>query len=149
MKCIDLKQRFGDRFKVAYEESYYAEYGPDARTVDPWLMIILCQHGEICPWGDDNLAACTNHAGPIANRLKALPYTQVAQDGDDGANVVFDVKHFDKVAQIMKPRRRRQVTEAERQRLAEMSRLYSPLRKESISNDANKVPESYNAGEGD
>ena len=39
------------------------------------------------------------------------------------------MEHFDEVAKIMKPRKRRQVSEAERQRLAEMSARYSPLRK--------------------
>lgn len=38
--CINLKKRFGDRFKVAYEESYYAQYGANARGEDPWYMIL-------------------------------------------------------------------------------------------------------------
>jgi hypothetical protein len=117
--CINLKKRFGRRYRVTYEESYHAEYGPNARVEDPWLMIIPCQYGEICPWGDDNLAACTKTAGRIAKRLKALPYCRVVQDGDDGANTVFPVDHFDEVASIMLPRRRRRLSPEARQRLAE------------------------------
>ena len=94
MDCINLERRFGRRYRVTYEESYWAEYGPGARVEDPWLMILLCQHGHICPWGGHLLAACTNKAGSIANRLKALPFTTVAQDGDDGANILFPVDHF-------------------------------------------------------
>jgi hypothetical protein len=37
MECINLKARFGKRYKVTYEESYFAEYGPHARKEDPWL----------------------------------------------------------------------------------------------------------------
>jgi hypothetical protein len=107
VECVNLKERFGRRFKVVYEESYYAER-PEFRAAEaPWLMMIPCQHGHICPWGGENLAACTRTAGPIAKRLKALPFATVAQDGSDGANVVFPVDHFEEVAAIMKPRRRR------------------------------------------
>jgi len=49
--CVNLGQRFGDRFRVEYEESYRVEHGDHGRAADPWLMILLCQHGHICPWG--------------------------------------------------------------------------------------------------
>ena len=108
--CIDLKARFGRRYRVEYEESYYAEHGAGARVDDPWLMVIPCENGHICPWGGSTLAACTKAAGSVASRLKALSFTTVAQDGSDGANVLFDVEHFDVVAKIMKPRRRRRLS---------------------------------------
>ena len=124
MDCINLKERFGDRFKVKYEESYCVQYGENAWRDDPVLMVIPCENGHICPWGGSNLAACTNSAGRVANKLKALPFTEVAQDGDDGANVVFDVSHFDEVAEIMKPRRRRRLSEAARQAAGERLAKY-------------------------
>jgi len=117
--CINLKEMFGERFKIDVEESYYAER-PEFRAAElPWLMMIPCQNGHICPWGGSNLAACTNGSGAIAKRLKDLSFTTVAQDGADGANVVFDVAHFDQVAEIMLPRRRRRLSPEARQRLAE------------------------------
>ena len=30
--CIDLAENFGQRFRVQYEESYFAQYGPHARV---------------------------------------------------------------------------------------------------------------------
>ena len=122
--CINLKQRFGEQFRVEYEESYRVERGENGRAEDPWLMILLCEHGHICPWGGTQLAACTNHAGRVATKLKALPFTTVAQDGDDGANVLFDVEHFDQVAAIMKPRRRRRLSPEARQAAGERLRKY-------------------------
>lgn len=56
------------------------------------------------------MAACTDKAGSTARRLKALPFAVVAQDGDDGANVVFPVDRFEEVAEIMRPRRRRRLS---------------------------------------
>ena len=52
-ECVNLKARFGGRFKVVYEESYAAERGGHGRAEDPWLMVIPCQHGEIYPYGYD------------------------------------------------------------------------------------------------
>ena len=106
-ECTNLKERFGDRYRVDYEESYAADLGKHARTEDPWLMIIPCQHGHICPWGGELMAACTNKRGSVANRLSELPVTEPWMDGDDGANVRFHVRDFDQVAEIMKPRKRR------------------------------------------
>ena len=45
--CVDLKERFGERFKIGRDPSYFAEYGENAITRDPWYDVILCQGGEI------------------------------------------------------------------------------------------------------
>ena len=119
-ECVNLKERFGDRFKVANEESYQAERGDHGRAEDPWLMVILCLNGEIYPYGDDQLVASTKVAGGVARALTALAFTTLHKDGSDGADVIFPVDRFDEVAGIMKPRKRRRVSDAERKRLAEM-----------------------------
>ena len=124
MQCVNLKERFGERYRVEYEESYYAEYGANPRTDDPWLMIIPCRNGHICPWGDDLLAACTNTANKVAAKLKRLPFTTVAQDGDDGANILFPAKHFNAVAKIMRPRRRRRMSAGQREKFVEAGRKF-------------------------
>ena len=119
-ECVNLKEQFGDRFKVAYEESYQAERGDHCRAEDPWLMIMLCRHGEIYPFGGDQLVASTKVAGGIARVLKGLSYTIVYQDGSDGVDVLFPGDRFEEIAAIMKPRKRRQISDAEGKRLAEM-----------------------------
>lgn len=124
MECVNLKERFGQRYRVRYEESYRAQYGPRAFTVDPWLQIIPCQHGHVLPHGGDMLAASTDRRGPIARRLIALPEATIHQDGDDGVTVLFQVDQFDAVAEVMKPRRRRIVSEAERERLRTLGAKY-------------------------
>jgi len=125
--CINLEERFGDRYRVEFEESYYAERPEFRQDEAPWLMIIPCEHGHICPWGESTLAACTNFRGRVANRLKALPFTDLAQEGADGVNVLFDVKHLDQVAKIMNARRRRGrnlLPESEKQKLIGEGRKY-------------------------
>ena len=106
MQCVDLKQHFGDRFRIEYEESYHAER-PEFRAQEAaWLTLIPCQHGHIIPWGGDLLAACTDKRGPLAKKLVESSVTEPWMGGDDGVNVKFDIRHFDEVAEIMKPRRR-------------------------------------------
>lgn len=110
VKPINLKKRFGQRYKIEYEPAYYAEYGPRARTDDPWLQVIPCHYGEIFPWGEDLLAASTFRRGSIANRLAGLNCCQIRQDGCDGVTVTFHIDDFHEVAQLIKPRSRRRLT---------------------------------------
>ncbi len=124
MDCVNLRERFGDTYRVAHEGAYCAEYGPNAHREDPWLTVIPCENGHICPWGRSTLTACTTSAGSVAKRLKVLPFTSVAQDGTDGANVLFDVEHFDAVARIMKPRRRRRLSPEARRAAGERLAKY-------------------------
>jgi hypothetical protein len=125
MDCVNLKKRFGDRFKVDNEQAYHAQYGPKARIEDPWYMILRCQRGHIYPHGGKTLAASTDRNGPVANRLVGLDCATVVQDGDDGVNVTFDVDDFGEVAEVMKPKRKRQgraLSDEEKKRLADQGR---------------------------
>lgn len=116
--CINLKERFGRRFRVAYEESYRAAYGANARTEDPWLMAILCRYGHIYPHGGTTLAASIDGHPNVASQLRRLACCRVRQDGDGGELTVhFDVADFSAVARILRPRRRRQVTPEQREEL--------------------------------
>jgi hypothetical protein len=137
MDCVNLKQPFGKQYRVCYEESYYAQYGPRARTDDPWLQIIPCRYGHIYPHGGDLLAASTNKAGLTARRLKALAGVTVHQDGDDGVTVLFPIEMFPAVAALMHPKRRRKpLTEAQLEVLAK-GRVLSPIFTHSLmENDA-------------
>ena len=107
MDVINLQEQFGDRYKVVHEESYCAERGERAYAKDPWLMILLCEHGHFYPHGGKQLGFATNKAGSIGKQVIALDFVRVVQDGSDGVNVVFPVTRFGEVAAIVKPRRRR------------------------------------------
>ncbi len=119
--CINLKERFGRRFKVGNEESYRADRGHGARAADPWLMVVPCYYGHIFPHGGNLLAASVDGYPKLAGKLRRLPCCRVHQDGDFGeVTVLFDMADFAKVARIIRPRRRRQVSPQERERLRGM-----------------------------
>ena len=107
MHCINLKTEFGHRFRVTKEIG---------TSNDPWNLELPCRHGHICPWGGNELAACTCRRGKLADRLEAAG-ARIVQNGDDGVNAVFHESRFAQIAKIMKPRRRKQISEAERRRL--------------------------------
>lgn len=119
-KCINLRERFGDQYRITHDECYALER-PELRAEEEiWLQQIPCDKGHICPWGGDLLAACTNTRGPTAAKLMKLPFVDRdrSQDGDDGVNAVFPVQYFDIVAEIMRPKRRRRLSPEARLRLA-------------------------------
>ncbi len=117
--CIDLRQRFGKEYRIGRDPTYYVDTGPHANRSSPWLLTIPCRHGHISPHGGTTLAASTDRRGAIARRLMLLSCCEVYQDGTDGVTVLFDLADFDEVAAIMQPRRRRRLSEAQRQACTE------------------------------
>ena len=109
---IDLRAEYGHRWRIGLDEA------AAGRWKDPWYFQVLCREGHICSWGGDLLAASTNVAGAIANRLKALAGVEVVHDGDDGATVVFPKSLLKSVAAVMKPRTVRRATPAQMAALA-------------------------------
>jgi hypothetical protein len=110
--CPNLKQLFGKRYRVSYEESYYAERGTMlARTPDPWLMIIRGRLGHVFPHGRNLLAVATDKRGSTVTKLLAeVPDLTIVQNGSDGVNATFPIECFPAVARIVKLRKRRILT---------------------------------------
>lgn len=99
--CLNLRSRYGDRYVIKFEESR------QGRERDRWLMVIPCKLGHVFPFGGTKLAASVDGHPKLARKIAALPGCRVHQDGSDGMTIVFDAEHFDAVAKIMRPKRRR------------------------------------------
>ena len=109
--CINLKRRFGRRYRVTYEESYRVEHGSRVVQEVPELLVLLCRYGEVFPHGGNLLGASVGGHPNVAGRLRRIKCCRIHQDGDFGElTVLFDAADFRKVAKIMRPRRRRQIT---------------------------------------
>jgi hypothetical protein len=148
---INLRAAYGRRFKIVMEESYAGQHGPRARVDDAAYQVIPGARGHVFPWDLTRLAGSTDTSGLTARRLKALPGVTVWQDGSDGATVLFPVDLLDQVADLLKLRRRRRVSDQERSRLAELGRRHGfQPRQDGYQSDSERrpcVPEALPAPE--
>ena len=106
--CIDLAERFGRKYRIGYEEQ--VDQWPVADR--PWLARIRCLYGHVGVQGGERLHAFTDHR-LIGRRLRRLPFVEQAQ-GDEEVRIVFHVEHLAEVLAILKPYRRRVLSEEQK-----------------------------------
>lgn len=125
MECLNLRELFGDQYRITWDEAYGAAHVPHDRR-DPWMMALTCTgHGVmIYPHGGAQLAVEVDRRPSIVARLAALSGVRLWQDGDTEKTFLFDICLFDQIARIVKPRKRRMLTDAHRQVLAKYA--FSP-----------------------
>lgn len=84
---------------------------------DPWYYEILGHDGKIVPWGPGLLAMVIDGMPKKSAEAYRLPWVtqEKSQWGDDGINAVFDVKHFKLACKFIRTKRKRQVTEEQRE----------------------------------
>jgi hypothetical protein len=115
--CINLRERFGERYRIGFDE---AAEGKN----DPWEMTILGRFGTIYPHGGDYLAVEIDRHPRIAKQVAAIPGVVLHQDGDDEKTFVFPVSLFDQVAAIVEPKRIKQLTGEQKAKLVEAGQVY-------------------------
>src|SRR5574338_169078 len=98
--CVNLKKRFGQRYKITFDPAV-----EDRR--DPWMMQVPCKYGTIYPHGGDLMAIECDYHGGIVSRLLVLGLVH-HQCGAREHTLLFHVDDWAKVAEVVQPRRRRQ-----------------------------------------
>jgi hypothetical protein len=148
MTCINLLAMFGEQYRITFDEAYDPTHVPIGRR-DPWMMQIPCegQRVTIYPHGGTALAVEVDRRPSIAAKLQALAGVKLHQDGDIERTFLFDVSLFDQVAQIVKPRRRRRLTDKQRETLLKYGRRFeagaqktTPERAQTTSGDISLTP---------
>lgn len=114
LECVNLQQEFGDRYRVGHDPAST----PRGATENPWCQRIPTRSGEIYPFGNETLIVEVEGHNYLKARLSRLDCCEIHQDGDDFGSFKFHVSDFDRIAEVVKPRRKRQISEEERQRLA-------------------------------
>ena len=139
--CINLRKRFGHEYRITHDEAYKAEATEFRTQEEPWLQQIPCDKGHIDAYGGEFLEACTNTRGGTAVKLMRLPFIDRGRsmDGDDGVNAVFHVDHFDEVAAIMRPKRRRRLSPEARAAAVERLRKYKFTARKPLSDEQGRV----------
>src|SRR4051812_44715639 len=99
---IDLKARFGDRYKIALDES--ANIAKQSEADRLWLYQIPGRYGHVYVHGADALGAYVqtyNDGSDRLGRLLSLPGARLHQRGDREASVVFLPAALEAVAGIL------------------------------------------------
>ena len=106
MDCFDLRpwaKKHG--YKTQYDPSYYAETNAEAKGDGRWYVEIPCKYGLIYPMGGNRLQVY--FSSRLEDKIKAI-YGAFPKNSDPGARVyIFPVSELEKVAGIVKPRKRR------------------------------------------
>ncbi len=99
MDCYDLRP-WADarRYRWRFEE------GGDETA---WSAEVVCRRGKLYPFGGDDLLAWTDTRGVRAELLGLDPAVTPHQTGDREAVVRFPSRLLDRVAAVLRPRRRR------------------------------------------
>ena len=128
--CVNLAARFGQDFKVTHD--------PAARTRrqkrDPWLMQLPCRGKgvTIYPHGGGRLAVEVDGRPGLVKKLAAIPGVVLLQDGDGEKTFRFDVANFCRVAEVVRPHRRRRLSPEGRAELAGRMRAANASRRQAL-----------------
>lgn len=110
--CVNLRERFGSTYRIGNDPAA----GPRP-SKDPWMMTILCSQGEIYPHGGTRLGFQTTGGNIRLNALAAHPLLTPHQRGDAEATYLFEVADFEKLAPVLKPRKRKVMSEEQREKM--------------------------------
>lgn len=127
--CPNLHELFGSKYRVTWEQdgmTAHRESNPETK----WRMRIVGKRGEVYPYGPNRLAVATG------NPYVARKLGQKIKPGEECA-VQFHVDNTQTVFDLIKPRRRKQVSEATKERLAsQLSAARSNRRSRTHGNGA-------------
>ena len=124
VKCIDLKKMYGKRFKISLDDA--AQYEVNGRN-DPWMFMIPCKYGHIYPISDEYLGFYCESKNIKTRICREQPDIELVQDADVEGVFKFPPQKMEVIAKYARPKRKRQVSEKERKRLAVLSQNHSPF----------------------
>jgi hypothetical protein len=111
--CINLLKAYGESYRITWDPAYDAK-GKHRENLDPWYAQIPCRGGTIYPFGGTLLAVEVNGHPGTTKKLLAVAGVRLIQDGDREKTFIFDVTLLPQVAEIVRPRKRKRLSEAQR-----------------------------------
>lgn len=139
MPLINLKAEYGGRYRVVDDGTDDSD-----RAERVWCMEIRGKYGAIYPHGTDGTLAVRVESARVARRFAPLGL-QVVQRGDDEVVFLFAADLIDKMAALIRARRRRQVSPERRAQLAQHLR---EARERAASPDSKPVSACEGEGSG-
>lgn len=129
---MNLKEKFGSRYRVTLDESFKIA-DTESRKEEWRYQEIKGKYGVIFPYGWDK-PAVTFTSNVVANRFsqKANDW-QILQNGEDERTYLIPKSDLGEIFDAIKPRKKRQLTPEQRERLIEMGKKHSPFVKSNVS----------------
>lgn len=144
-ECLNLRDLYGEHYKIGHDESA-ATY---RERQDPWNMTLLGERAVIYPYGGSELCVEIDYRTPTAKAVAAIPGVVVHQEGDHERTYRFHVDLFAQVAALVKPRKRRKLSEEQRAACAERLARVRPTSPTSERSQDHATPGSgVEVGEG-
>lgn len=115
---IDLKEKFGKRYRVTLDESWDVERNRKAED-RPWYDEILGSRGWCYLQNRSVLAVeMKNRVFNAYEHKMPFPYSHV-RVGDETQKLLVNEEHIDKSISFIRPKRRRQLTDEQKSKLSE------------------------------
>lgn len=130
---INLKTAYGKKYRVEFDKERYScdiqVIPPDERnssTNKAWYYSIPCKYGEIeiSDESDGLMFYCTSSS--IAKRIneEMKDRLELFEPADGEAVIYFREKYLEEILKYARPRRRKQLSEEQKQKLTERLRVY-------------------------
>jgi hypothetical protein len=116
--CLNLRELFGGRFVVRFDPGYDPTRRPSDK-LDPWSMTLGSRFATIYPHGRHLLAVEVDGHPSVRKRLDSLDCCRRYLAGERFGCWLFHHRDFERVAQIVRPARKRSWTEADRRKSAD------------------------------
>jgi hypothetical protein len=116
MKAINLDE-YADRYKLGWDEA--RQIPGQTREDIAWLRRISGKYGQIFPWSETRLAAYVEGTQK-SKQAERLAFVTVEQGGGSKCPEVvvsFSPEHLDKMAKVVRARRRRRLSAEHRKKL--------------------------------
>lgn len=132
MPVTDLKN-FESKYKIFLDGSKGKH-----RENRIWEREIRGKHGCIYPYGYDGTLASTITSKRLLKRLEDV-CLRIIQEGDWEITFIFKPEDIDKVAKVIRARRKRKITPEMKKKLIERLKLGKVLKKEEIIPEKNGI----------
>jgi predicted DNA-binding WGR domain protein len=106
-KPVDLSEMYGRRYVVTLDLK--SASGP--RDCDPWLAQIETRVGVVYPFSATHLGVQVDGHPIIAGRIGGMGYPLI-QDGDAEKTFLVPAEELDRIARLIRPKRRRRFRDA-------------------------------------
>ena len=125
IECPDLAAVAAGRYKITYECPL--DRRPTGGPKDPWAAMVPCAGGShIYPFAHGTLALFLLGRRPKLTRFLEEIGCEVRTRGDDGTTLVFAVGLFERVAQMIRARKRKRLSPEHRAKLIAAGKQFAP-----------------------